>query len=88
MSLALLVFIFFAKEETIEYYVKNNQKEQAIKLLEWVIPKKKPENEVEHKEYNEFYERKFIEKKEYGVLYTGEIPSKEEQKRQAKKLAK
>jgi MFS family permease len=27
MSLALFVFIFFAKEETIEYYVKNNQKE-------------------------------------------------------------
>ena len=46
-----------------------------------MIPKKKPENDVDLKEYNEFYERKFIEKKEYGVLYTGEIPSKEEQKR-------
>ena len=29
----------------------------------------------------EYYERKYNEKKEYGVLYTGDIPSKEEQER-------
>tara|TARA_B110000285_G_C14554626_1_gene350773 strand:- start:268 stop:393 length:126 start_codon:yes stop_codon:yes gene_type:complete len=33
------------------------------------------------KEYNDYYERKYNEKKEFGVLYTGAIPSKHEQKK-------
>jgi MFS family permease len=37
MSLALLIFIFFAREETIDYYVRHNQKDRAIYLMKAVL---------------------------------------------------
>ena len=72
MSLALLIFIVFAREETIDYYVRHNQKDKAIHLMKAVL-QKQPESESPQdvKDYNDYYERKFKEKKEYGVLYTG-----------------
>ena len=34
MIIASLIFIVFANKETIEYYVKNNKKDQAILLMQ------------------------------------------------------
>jgi len=66
MVLSLLIFIVFARKETIEYYVKKNRKEEAINLMKQVIVGKD----------DDYYEKKYNEKKEQGVLYTNLIPSK------------
>jgi hypothetical protein len=66
MVLSLFIFIVFARKETIEYYVKKNRKEEAINLMKQVILGKD----------EDYYEKKYNEKKEQGVLYTNLIPSK------------
>ena len=65
MVLSLVIFSTCARKETIEYLVKNNRKEEAIDLMKQVILGKD----------DEYYEKKYNEKKEQGVLYTNLIPS-------------
>jgi len=66
MLLALVIFTTCARKETIDYYVKKNRKLEAIELMKQVIIGKE----------EAFYEKKYNEKKEQGVLYTNIIPSK------------
>ena len=78
MVLALVIFATCARKETIEFYVKQNRKKEAIELMKQVIIGKE----------DVYYEKKYNEKKEQGVLYTNQIPSKRQQKKDAKALAK
>jgi hypothetical protein len=66
MVLSLVIFTTCARKETIEFYVKNDRKEEAIALLKQVIIGKE----------DEYYEKKYNEKKEQGVLWTSMIPCK------------
>ena len=54
MVASLFIFIIFARKETIEFYVKKNRKEEAIKLMKMVIVGKD----------EDYYEKKYNEKKE------------------------
>jgi hypothetical protein len=74
MIMALVIFGTCARKETIEYYVKKNRKNEAIALMKQVIVGKE----------DQYYEKKYNEKKEQGVLYTNLIPSKRQRERDAR----
>jgi len=37
MLLSMIIFVIYAREETIEFYVRNNEKEKALNLMKQVI---------------------------------------------------
>lgn len=82
MLASMIIFSIYARAETIEFYVRNNEKKKAIDLMKQVI-QKHPVPEIDgtitqaaKEENNKYYEGKYREKKELGVLYTGLVPSK------------
>lgn len=79
MLLSIMIFVIYARAETIEFYVRNNEKEKAIRLMKQVIQKKpQGDSKADMEENDRYYECKYREKKELGVLYTGLVPSKKQ----------
>jgi len=37
MLLSMIIFVIYAREETIEFYVRNNEKDKALNLMKQVI---------------------------------------------------
>ena len=74
MLLSLYIFINYVNRETIEYYVLHNEKDKAIQLLKDVL-QREPDDFESLEKYEEYYVKKYNEKKEFGELYTGQLPS-------------
>jgi hypothetical protein len=76
MLISILIFLKFANSETIKFLVSAQQEKDAIMLMRKVIQKKASTDTNEaQKENNDYYQKKYVEYKELGVLYTGLVPS-------------